>query len=310
MGKGSKTAAGSNQRRPGVWVSNVTWKEGTGRIAKGLLRVTRKRPLGVASSLVILIFVVLAVFAPLIAPNGPNSTDVPRRLESPNTDRFFGTDFLGRDMTSRIIHGTRISLLIGVVAVGVGGLIGAAWGLASGYAGGLTDLLSQRILDSMLAFPILIIALALSIALGPSIQNVIIAIAFTRIPLTARVVRSITLSVKQNMYVDAAEAMGCYWPRVLFRHIAPNCMAPFIIVLTSSLGVAIITEATLGFLGAGVPPPTPTWGAMLGSLAGQIVYMPWWLVVFPGLAIFIIVMAFNLLGDTIRDTVDPRLRGT
>lgn len=307
---GECTLDRSGQASRDVSVATIALKGGVRRGAVLLWRLLTRRFVASVSGLVILVIILAAVMAPLVAPNDPNDVDVPRQLESPSSDRWMGTDLLGRDMTSRIIYGARISLLVGFVAVGVGGAIGAIWGLVSGYAGGLTDLLSQRILDAMLAFPLIILALTLSLALGPSMESVIIAIAFTRIPLTARVVRSSTLAVKQNTYVEAAEAVGCSWGRRVMLHIAPNCVAPFIITLTGSLGVAIIMEATLGFLGVGIPPPTPTWGAMLGELAGQIVYPPWWLVVFPGVAIFIAVMALNLLGDALRDAVDPRLRGT
>jgi ABC-type dipeptide/oligopeptide/nickel transport system permease subunit len=222
---------------------------------------------------------------------------------------LLGTDEIGRDFLSRIIYGTRISLFVSFMAVLLGDGVGLVWGTASGYLGGKFDIIGQRFLDLLMSFPTLILALVLLLALGAGIHTVIIAIAITRIPTSTRVIRSVTLSIKENMYVDAAKAIGASDLRVMTLHIAPQCMAPFLILATAHLGTVIITEASLGFLGLGIPPPTPSWGNMLGGAVAGVFKPSWWLVIFPGVAITITVLAFNMFGDTIRDVLDPRLRG-
>jgi len=196
-----------------------------------------------------------------------------------------------------------------VTAVLVGDSIGFSWGLLSGYFGGRFDLLSQRLLDVLLSFPSLILALLLMVGLGAGLQTVIIAIAVTRVPTSTRVVRSMVLSIKEVAYIEAARGIGATAPRVMATHLAPQCVAPFLVVATANLGQAIFAEAALSFLGVGVPPPTPSWGNMLGGVLAQAFRPPWWLAVFPGLAVTLTILATNLLGDSVRDFIDPKLRG-
>jgi ABC-type dipeptide/oligopeptide/nickel transport system permease subunit len=228
----------------------------------------------------------------------------------PDAQNYFGTDQIGRDNLSRVIHGSRSSLLVAISAVLLGTTTGSLWGLASGYIGGRFDLISQRFIEFLQSFPDLILAMAISMALGTGVGTVIIAIAITRIPFGGRVIRAVALSLKEIAYVEAARGTGASTLRIMARHILPQCVAPYLVLATTHLGVAIIIEAALGFLGVGVPPPTPTWGNLLADSLNSGLVPPWWLVVFPGLAITITVLAFNLLGDGIRDTLDPRLRGS
>jgi ABC-type dipeptide/oligopeptide/nickel transport system permease subunit len=251
----------------------------------------------------------MAIFAPLIAPADPLKANFKRMAKPPDANSYFGTDQIGRDNLSRVIHGSRVSLIVAVAAVLLGTTTGSLWGLASGYLGGTFDVVSQRLIEFLQAFPDLILAMAISMALGTGQGTVIVAIAITRIPFGGRIVRAVALSLKEMAYVEAARAIGASSFRIMALHILPQCVAPYLILATTHLGVAIIIEAALGFLGVGIPPPTPTWGNMLaGSLTSLVPH--WWLVLFPGLAITLTVLAFNLFGDGLRDTLDPRLRGT
>ncbi len=227
----------------------------------------------------------------------------------PSAVHWFGTDQIGRDILSRVIYGSRASLTVAIGAVLLGTTTGALWGLASGYFGGRFDLISQRINEFLQSFPDLILAMAIALALGAGMGTVIVAIAVTRIPFAGRVIRSVVLSLKELSYVEAARGVGASHMRVMLRHILPQCIAPYLILATAHLGVAIIIEASLGFLGVGIPPPLPTWGNMLADSLNAGLVPPWWLVLFPGAAITVTVLAFNLLGDGIRDVLDPRLRG-
>ena len=265
-------------------------------------------PISTVAGMVVMFIVLVAVTAPVIAPNDPLEPDTSNTVSGPSMDRPLGTDFLGRDMVSRIIHGTRVSLFVAVISTLFGTAAGAVWGLASGYLGGKIDLVSQRVVEIMQSFPAVLFALLLATALGAGVWTVILAIAVTRISYGTRVIRSQALGVKEMGYVDAARAVGASQLRIMAVHIGPQCVAPFIVLITMYLGVAIMIEATLGFLGFGVPPPTPTWGAMLGETS-SFLKPPWHLVIFPGAAIAIAVLALNLMGDGIRDALDPRLRG-
>jgi len=228
----------------------------------------------------------------------------------PSEKHWFGTDQIGRDTLSRVIYGAQTSLTVALGAVLFGTTVGALWGLACGYFGGRFDMASQRVIEFLQSFPDLILAMAIAMALGGGMATVIVAIAITRIPFGGRVIRSVVLSLKEMQYVEAARGIGASHTRMMLRHILPQCVAPYLILATTHLGVAIIIEASLGFLGVGIPPPTPTWGNMLADSLNSGLVPPWWLVVFPGLAITITVLAFNLLGDGIRDLLDPRLRGS
>lgn len=278
----------------------VRWTLAFGRFA-------RRHPIGTLSMLVILLMAFAAVFADLVSTH--DAFDISRdTLEGPSWSHFFGTDGIGRDTFSRIIHGSRISLQVGILSVLISTGAGAVIGLVSGYVGGVFDLGVQRIVDGVQALPGLVLALAMVAALEPSSTNTVIAISIVATPANSRVVRSAVLSAKENTYIEAARAIGCSGPRIVLRHILPNIVAPIIILASLGFGYAILVEASLSFLGLGTPPPTPTWGGML-KLSQTFLEQAPYLAFFPGLAITIAVLAFNLAGDTIRDVLDPRLRG-
>jgi peptide/nickel transport system permease protein len=279
------------------------------RFGQGLRTFVRRSPLSAFWGCIAAAIVFMAVAAPYLAPYEPLKSDFRRMSKPPDARNYFGTDQIGRDTFSRVIHGSRASLTVGFAAVLLGTTLGALWGLASGYLGGRFDILSQRMIEFMQSFPDLILAMAIAMALGAGTGTVIVAIAITRIPFGGRVIRSVVLSLKEMSYVEAARGLGASNMRVMLRHILPQCVAPYLILATTHLGVAIIIEASLGFLGVGIPPPNPTWGNMLSDALNSGLVPPWWLVLFPGAAITLTVLAFNLLGDGIRDMLDPRLRG-
>jgi peptide/nickel transport system permease protein len=266
----------------------------------------RRNKLSVLGGLVGVLVVVIALTAPWIAPRDPLRADFRRMNKPPDTQSFFGTDQVGRDTLSRVMYGARTSLFVAFCAVLLGTTVGSLWGVACGYLGGRFDLVSQRIMEVLQAFPDLILAMAISMAIGTGLPAVIAAIAVTRLPFGGRVIRSVAISVREMPFVEAGRAAGASQLRVMTLHVLPQCVAPYLVLATTHLGVAIVIEAALGFLGVGVPPPTPTWGNMLAdAITGLIPH--WWLVLFPGLAITVTVLAFNLLGDGIRDTLDPKL---
>lgn len=270
----------------------------------------RRAPFSAFWGVVAALIVTMAVAAPAIAPYPPLKSDFRAMQKPPDEKHWFGTDQIGRDTLSRVIYGSQTSLTVALGAVLFGTTVGALWGLACGYFGGRFDMVSQRIIEFLQSFPDLILAMAIAMALGGGLATVIVAIAITRIPFGGRVIRSVVLSLKEMQYVEAARGIGASHKRLMFRHILPQCVAPYLILATTHLGVAIVIEASLGFLGVGIPPPTPTWGNMLADSLNAGLVPPWWLVLFPGLAITITVLAFNLLGDGIRDLLDPRLRGS
>ena len=277
-------------------------------VTRELAGFARRNPMAAAAGLVGLLIVVMAITAPLIAPSDPLKTDFRRMAKPPDARSFFGTDQVGRDTLSRVIYGARSSLIVAFASVLLGTTVGALWGVASGYLGGRFDLVSQRITEVLQSFPDLILAMAISMAIGTGMPAVIVAIAVTRIPFGNRVIRSVALTIRELAYVEAARAAGGSSFRIMTRHVLPQCMAPYLVLATTHLGVAIVIEAALGFLGVGIPPPTPTWGNMLADSLNAGLVPPWWLVLFPGCAITLTVLAFNLLGDGIRDILDPRLR--
>jgi ABC-type dipeptide/oligopeptide/nickel transport system permease subunit len=266
----------------------------------------RRNPLSLVGGVVGLLIVVIALAAPAVAPREPLKTDFRRMNRPPDAQAFFGTDQVGRDTLSRVIYGARTSLFVAFSAVLLGTTVGSLWGVACGYLGGRFDLVSQRVMEVLQAFPDLILAMAISMAIGTGLPAVIVAIAITRLPFGGRVIRSVALSVREMPYVEAGRAAGASQLRIMALHVLPQCIAPYLVLATTHLGVAIVIEAALGFLGVGVPPPTPTWGNMLADAITALIPQ-WWLVLFPGLAITVTVLAFNLLGDGIRDTLDPRL---
>jgi peptide/nickel transport system permease protein len=270
----------------------------------------RSSPLGAAAAALIVLAVVAAVFAAQIAPYDPLHNDYTAARQPPSVQHVLGTDSLGRDVLSRIIYGLRVSLIVSVTSIALGVSVGVVWGVTSGYISGRYDLLSQRLIEVLTSFPTLILAMLLSVGLGPGLGTVIVAIGVTQIPLATRVTRSVVLSVKQMQFVEAARCVGATAPRIMARQIAPQCVAPVAVIATVNLGSAIFAEAALSFLGVGIPPPTPSLGNMLGGVLAQSFQPPWWLVIFPGAAIALTVLAANLLGDALRDFLDPRLIST
>jgi peptide/nickel transport system permease protein len=281
---------------------------GPARWLVGLGRFARRRPLGAAGAVIILLMIGAAAFAPFIAPYHPLETDFAAQFSPPTAAHWLGTDAFGRDLLSRLIYGSRTALLVGFTSAFLGATLGAILGVASAYFGGRIDLVVQRIVDLFLAFPIIILALAVVSILGTGVGNVIMAITVPMVPNCARVVRSSALAVRQMPYIDAARAAGSGHERIIFRHMLPNVMAPYLIMLTAYVGQAILLEASLSFLGLGVAEPTPAWGLMLRGAAVEFAESAPWMAIFPGLAISLGVFAFNLFGDSLRDALDPRLR--
>lgn len=269
----------------------------------------RLYPLGAAGAVIMTVFVLAAVFADLITTNSPLATHASRSLAAPSAAYWFGGDVMGRDLYSRIVYGARISLAVGIGSTVLGCLLGVVIGLASGYLGGWFDLVTQRIMDILQALPLLVLALVFAAALGPSLQNTVIAISIPLIPTVARVIRSNTMALREQAFVEAANAIGMSEWRIAARHILPNTVAPLIVLATAQLAAAILTEASLSFLGLGIPEPHPSWGRMLSESAAEYMRRAPWLVIFPGLAISLVVFGTNLLGDALRDMLDPRQRG-
>ena len=271
-----------------------------------LLAIGKNKPLGAAAFIILLLIVASAFLADLIAVHGPNEQNIPSRLRPPSIEFFFGTDSFGRDTFSRVVHGARISLYVGVLSMGLSAVIGLVIGTVSGYVGGRLDLAIQRFVDILLAFPSLILALLMVTALGPSTQNVLIAVVVAITPQIVRLARSQTLSIKEANYIVATQAIGATSWRIIWRHIVPNALSSVVVQATGYVEQGIITEATLSFLGLGVPPPNPSWGRMLQEGATGFLEIAPWLTVFPGLALALTVFGFALLGDAARDILDPR----
>jgi peptide/nickel transport system permease protein len=270
----------------------------------------RKKPLGAVGATMALFIVIVAIFAPAIQTRAINLTDHTQLYATPSSEMLLGGDHLGRDMFSRLVAGSRISIRVGLISALLGCTIGLIVGVSSAYFGGIYDLVLQRVIDSVIAFPGLVLALALMAALGSSINNVIIALSISFMPTTVRLIRSQALAVKEMDYVLAAHAVGAHSLRIIFRHMIPNVLAIWIVAFTFLMGTAIIAEASLSFLGLGVGPDVPSWGGMLRGATKNYVGIGPWLPVVPGLAIFIVVFSWNVLGDSLRDVLDPRLRGT
>ena len=268
----------------------------------------RRYPLGAAGALIMAIFLFAAAFAPWLTVYDPLSTNAAASLARPGAAHWLGCDFMGRDVWARIMYGARISLMVSIGSMLLGSGIGVTVGLLSGYLLGWFDLITQRILEMMQALPLLVMAIIMAAALGPSLPNTIVAIAIPLVPYVARVIRSSTLTLREQPFVEAAKAIGMPEMRIAIRHVLPNTLSPLIVLATAQLGSAILVEATLSFLGLGVPEPHPSWGRMLSESAAEYVRTAPWLVVFPGLAISFVVFGTNLLGDALRDLLDPRQR--
>jgi peptide/nickel transport system permease protein len=278
------------------------------RRGRALWTVIKRKPLGMASAALILLLVLTAIFADVLAPYDPLAAQPEIRLAAPSWAHLFGTDDIGRDVFSRVIHGSRISLWVGLLAVGIGTLAGTIIGLVSGYWEGRLDMILQRVMDALMTLPGLILALAIVSVLKPSTTNAMLAIAVVIIPGNSRIVRGAVLSAKQNRFVEAAQAIGCRDLRIIGTHILPNVTAPILIIASIWLGNAILIEASLSYLGVGTQPPTPSWGLMLSSTGRAFMEQAPWLAIFPGFAISLAVFGFNLFGDTLRDAWDPKLR--
>ena len=283
-----------DQTRRGLW--------------RGILNFCRRQPLGTFGMILVIIVAIAGLGANLIAPYNPTANDFAAMTEAPSWAHWFGTDQFGRDLLSRIIFGARTALLVGLSSATVGGVAGLVLGVGSAYFGGMIDLILQRVLDVLMAFPLIIMALAVVAIFGTGVQNVIIAITIPLIPRCARVVRSSALAIREIPYVDAARACGFGHTRIILRHMAPNVVAPFLIMITAFVGQAILAEASLSYLGLGVQEPVPAWGLMLQGGAEEYASTAPWIAIFPGVAIMISVLGINLFGDALRDELDPKLR--
>jgi peptide/nickel transport system permease protein len=270
----------------------------------------RRYPVGALGAVVLALMIILAILAPVLAPHSALDMDIPHRLESPNSTYLFGTDSFGRDVFSRVLFGARVSLYVGFVSVGIAVVVGTIAGVASGYKGGLVDLGIQRVVDTLMGFPSLVLAMVLVVAMGASVNNVAIAISISFTPRLLRIARSSAVSIKEEDYVMAAQALGASHLRVMMRYILPNSLAPVFVLATGYLGTAIVAEASLSFLGLGVPPPHPAWGSMLQEGTQGYMETAPWLAIFPGIALSMVVFSFSFLGDALRDAFDPRLRGS
>lgn len=281
-------------RRKGVWYH--------------FTKFCRQYPLGAVGAAITILFVFAALFAEWVGGVDPYQTNAASSLAAPGAGHLMGADVMGRDVWARIIHGARISLMVGVGSTVLGCVLGVMVGLASGYLSGWFDLITQRIIDIMQALPLLVMALVMAASLGPSLENTILAISIPLVPNVARVIRSNTLTLREMPFVEAARAAGISEVWIAVRHVLPNTLAPLIVLATAQLGSAILTEASLSFLGLGIPEPHASWGRMLSESAAEYVRTAPWLVIFPGIAISLVVFGTNLLGDAVRDILDPRQR--
>jgi peptide/nickel transport system permease protein len=272
-------------------------------------RLVREKPLGTVGGVIVLLLLLTGILADVVAPYGYNETWVGDKLASPSGSFWLGTDNVGRDMLSRIIHGARVSVVVGLTVSALSTLISGVIGLVSGFLGGKTDIVIQRFVDAWMCFPALFIMITIMAIVGTGLLQVIVVLGILYGITGSRTVRSAVIGIKENVYVEAARSIGCPTGSLLTRHILPNIMAPLIIVFTSRMGAAIIAEASLSFLGYGIPPPIPSWGGMLSGTGRRYMERAWWMAVMPGLALTIVVYGINMFGDALRDLLDPRLRG-
>jgi peptide/nickel transport system permease protein len=272
-----------------------------------LIRLVKQKPLGTIGGVIVLVLLLVGIFAPIISPFGFNEIYVGGRLEQPSLSHLMGTDNIGRDLFSRIIYGARISMYVGLGASSIGAVLATIIGTISGYVGGKTDIIVQRLVDAWMCFPALFILLTVMAVVGPGLVQVIVVLGILYGIGSSRIVRSTVIGIKNNTYIEAARAIGCPISITLLRHILPNIMAPIIILFTINMGAAILAEASISFLGFGIPPPTPSWGGMLSET--RYMLQAWWLAIWPGIALSVVVYGINMLGDALRDLLDPRLRG-
>ena len=304
---GSIPASATSSRPAAPTLEPAPERAGALAEAAGVWRRFRRNPGGMAGAVIVLLCVVVALLAPLLAPYPPDEQHRNWRLFAPNEYFLLGTDEFGRDLLSRIIYGSRISLQVGLISVSFALVVGAVLGLAAGFYGGWLDNLVMRCMDVLFAFPAILLAIGIMAMLGPSITNAMIAIGIVYAPSFARLARAATLSLREMEFVQAARVLGTSDMRILVRHIVPNLLAPMVVQITFSLSTAILTEAALSFLGLGTPPPEPSWGTMLSASRRYVELSPW-PAIFPGIAIMLVVLGFNLFGDGLRDVLDPRLR--
>jgi peptide/nickel transport system permease protein len=276
---------------------------------RSLWRRARRNTLSLAALGVVAALVLMALLAPWIAPYDPDAPDAEAALQAPGWRHWLGTDLYGRDQLSRIVHASRIDLLVALSATAMALSAGIVLGALAGYRGGWTDQLVMRSIDTVMAFPAFILAMGITAALGNSTTNVVVAIAITHVPIYTRLIRGEMLRVREMEYAEAARTVGNRQRRIVFLHLLPNCFPPVIVQATLAMGFAILTVAALSFIGLGIQPPMSEWGSMTAEGAGYIVSGEWWLFLFPGLAIMVTVLSFNLVGDTLRDLLDPRMRG-
>lgn len=274
-----------------------------------LVRLVRDKPLGAAGGFIFLIFLLCGIFADVLAPFGINDTNLIHRLESPSLDFLLGTDHLGRDVLSRVLIGAQLSMLVGFLAAGLATVISIVLGLVSGYFGGKIDMLIQRLVDAWMTFPDLVLLIVVISIVGPGIPQIVVVLGCLYGIAGSRIVRGSVVSVQENMYIHAAQSIGGRTFYILWRHILPNIMPVVIVLFTTRIGAVILAEAGLSFLGLGVPPPAPTWGAMLSGTGRTYMYLGPWLALAPGLCLMIVVYAINIFGDALRDLLDPRMRG-
>ncbi len=273
------------------------------------IRIFREKPLGAAGAVIFAVLSLLAIFANIIAPYGYNDFSLAQRLAAPSMAHLMGTDHLGRDLFSRIVYGARVSMVVGLGTSIICATLASMIGIATGFLGGKLDVICQRFVDGFMCFPALFLYLTMMAVLGPGLLQVVLVLGVVLGIRQSRTVRGAVISIKQNVYVEAARAIGCPPVRIMARHILPNVVAPIIVIFTISMGQAIITEATLSFLGFGIPPPMPTWGGMLSEEGREYMFLGPWMAIWPGLALVFVVYGINMLGDAMRDILDPRLKG-
>jgi peptide/nickel transport system permease protein len=281
-----------------------------GALAGFVVRLVRRKSLGALGAVVFLVFLFCGVFAGVLAPHGMNEISPINRMKPPSLEFPFGTDNLGRDMLSRILYGARLSVIIGFCAAGLATVLSVLIGVTSGYLRGRFDMLMQRLVDAWMTFPDLVILIAVVSAVGPGMPQVIVILGLLYGIAGSRIIRGAVVGVRENLYIDAAQSLGAGTPRILWRHILPNVLPPVIVLFTTRVGVVILAEAGLSFLGLGVPPPAPTWGGMLSGSGRAYMYQGPWLALAPGLCLTVVVYAINMFGDALRDLLDPRMRGT
>lgn len=281
-----------------------------GPLATFLVRLFKEKPLGAAGAIIFLLFLFCGIFADFLAPYGMNQISPLNRLKPPSWQHPFGTDNLGRDMLSRCLYGAQLSVIIGFCAAGLATIISVVLGILTGYLGGRFDMISQRFVDAWMSFPDLIILIVVVSVLGPGMPQIIGTLGLLLGIAGSRIIRSAVISVRENMYVHAAQSVGARTPRILWRHILPNVMPPIIVLFTTRVGTVILAESGLSFLGLGVPPPAPTWGGMLSGSGRTFMFQGPWLALAPGLCLTLVVYSTNMFGDALRDLLDPRMRGS